>query len=283
MKLVLVDDSVMILKHAEQILRKSELPVDILTCQSGEELLEICNEQEIDIVLLDIVMPNMDGFEVLKRIKRSERLKSIEVLMFSSLSDKEILRDCFEMGATDYIAKPIVDLEFNARINSVIRKKNFEKEGIRYLKEIQEHNAELQAVNARLQDAHNQLIQQEKLASVGHLAAGVAHEINNPLGFVTSNVATLKNYTQKYRRMTELAAALAASIEAEALNPEALIPLRAMRDFISRSDFEFINTDIDELFKDTTEGLDRVGKIVKGLRNFSRVDQTNEFSLYNLN
>lgn len=283
MRLVLVDDSMMILRHAEQILRKSGTSAEILTCQSGEELLDICQEQEVDIVLLDIVMPKMNGIEVLKKIKSNPQLKSIEVLMFSSLSDKETLRDCFELGATDYIAKPIVDLEFNARINSVIRKKNLEKTGVLYLKEIQEQNAELKAVNAKLQDAHNQLIQQEKLASVGHLAAGVAHEINNPLGFITSNINTLKKYTGKYRMITELAMNFVNMVQLEDVNRDAQIAFRAMRDYLKKSDFDFINDDLDELYKDTSEGLDRVGKIVKGLRNFSRVDQIDEMSVYNLN
>lgn len=283
MKLVLVDDSMMILKHAEQILKRSGIPIDIVTCQSGPELLKICKDQDVDIVLLDIVMPKMDGIEVLKRIKQDPMLKMIDVLMFSSLSDKETLRDCFELGATDYIAKPIDELEFDARIKSAVRKKNLEKAGINYLNEIQEHNEELRAVNAQLQDAQNQLIQQEKLASVGHLAAGVAHEINNPLGFVTSNVATLRKYTGKYRLATELAISFVETTGMEELNPEARIPFRAMKDYLKKNDFEFINEDLEDLFKDTSEGLARVGKIVKGLRNFSRIDQINEMSAYNLN
>lgn len=283
MKLVLVDDSMLILKHAEQILKKSGVSVDIHTCQSGEQLLEICREGDVDIVLLDIVMPKMDGIEVLKIIKKNPDLKQIDVLMFSSLSDKETLRDCFELGATDYIAKPIDELEFNARIKSAVRKKNLEKSSLIYLKEIQGHNSELKMLNERLQNTQNQLIQQEKLASVGHLAAGVAHEINNPLGFVTSNIATLRKYTGKYRLATELVMNFIESASPDELNPDALIPFRAITDYIKRNDFHFINDDLDELYKDTSEGLERVGIIVKGLRNFSRVDQVDEKSPYNIN
>lgn len=283
MKLVLVDDSVMILKHAEQMLIKSGIPVEILICRSGAELLTVCADQEIDIVLLDIVMPVMNGIEVLKILKQHPELKAIDVLMFSSLSDKETLRDCFELGATDYITKPIDELEFNARIKSAVRKKSFEKSSILYLKEIENHNAELKAVNAQLKTAQNQLIQQEKLAGIGHLAAGVAHEINNPLGFITSNVATLRKYTGKYRLATELATAYIEAAHQEDLSVETQIQFRALKEYLGRNDFQFINDDLDELYKDTSEGLERVGKIVKGLRNFSRVDQVDEMSAYNLN
>lgn len=283
MKLVIVDDSIMILKHAERILKGSGLGIEILTCQSGEALLEVCRTQEVDIVLLDIVMPRKSGIEVLKEIKTDPELRTIDVLMFSSLSDKETLRDCFDLGAADYIAKPIDELEFNARIKSVVRKKTFEKAGIRYLQEIQAHNEELRAVNSRLQTAQHQLLQQEKLASVGHLAAGVAHEINNPLGFISSNVDTLKKYTGKYRLLTELVMNYVNGLQPEPTNPEDLLRFTAMRSYVEKTDFDFINDDLDELYKDTSDGLERVARIVSGLRNFSRVDQTDDLSPYNIN
>jgi len=283
MKLVIVDDSVMILKHAEAILRKSGLGLDILTCQSGDELMRICRQQPVDIVLLDIVMPRKSGMEVLKEIKQDAQLRKIDVLMFSSLSDKETLRDCFELGAADYIAKPIDDLEFNARIKSVVRKKTFEKAGIRYLQEIQAQNEELRAVNTRLQAAQHQLLQQEKLASVGHLAAGVAHEINNPLGFVSSNIETLRKYTGKYRLLSELVMNYIRCVRQEPEDPADRVHFNAVKAYLAKNEFDFINDDLDELYKDTAEGLERVGRIVRGLRNFSRVDQMDEMSLYNLN
>lgn len=283
MKIVLVDDSKLILKHAEQIIINSGIFIDIITCEDGLKLLEICENEDIDIVLLDIVMPHMNGIEILKIIKQHPKFNKIDVLMFSSLSDKETLRDCFDWGASDYITKPINELEFNARIKSAVRKKMLENESAIQLKAIQNNNSELIAVNIMLQDAQNQLIQQEKLASVGHLAAGVAHEINNPLGFVSSNFTTLKKYTGKYQAVTQLTNNLIQALHLESLSDEELIALNELKAYLKNNNFQFINGDIEEIYKDTSEGLARVGKIVKGLRNFSRIDQVNEMSDYDLN
>lgn len=283
MNLVIVDDSLMILKHAEQILINSGVPVNISLCKSGKELIDRLGTEEIDIVLLDIVMPGISGIDVLKHIKATPEYRFIEVLMFSSISDKETLHECFEIGATDFIGKPIDNLEFVARIKSAVREKTLVKKSMEYLDEIQKQNAELLSTNSKLKQAQNQLVQQEKMASVGSLAAGVAHEINNPLGFITSNIASLQKYAGKYRLVTELAMNFVNSTELDQQPAEAIIPFRALNDYLQKSNFAFINEDIDEVFGDTTEGLQRVGTIVKGLRNFSRVDQIDDFSPYNLN
>jgi len=283
MILLMVDDSQIILKHAEGILIRSDIPLEIHMRQSGERALEYVRENPVDIVLTDIIMPGMGGMELLKSLKHDPAGRGIDVLMFSSLSDKETLHECFELGASDFITKPIDELEFLARIKSAVRKKSLEKAGFQYLKAIEDQNRTLRELNERLQTAQNQMIQQEKMASVGHLAAGVAHEINNPLGFVTSNFATLKKYVGKYHLLTELASAMSSVVVDCDHEQELKVTLKTLNDFIKKNNFDFINEDINELFKDTQEGLERVGRIVRGLRNFSRIDQAEELSSYNLN
>lgn len=283
MVLLIVDDSMLILKHAEGILKSSGLPVEIITCKSGEEALRIILERPIQIVLLDIIMPGISGIDILRHIKENPLTQSTEVLMFSSLSDKETLNTCFELGASDYITKPIDELEFLARVKSAIRNKDLEIEETSYLKEIEAQNVRLKDLNAKLNVAKGQLLQQEKMAGVGHLAAGVAHEINNPLGFVTSNLTTLKQYTQKYRELCVLVNRLLMHPMDPGKSPEVFEAADTLKKFIERADFEFINSDLDDLYKDTEDGLGRVSKIVKGLRNFSRIDNLEDISPYNLN
>ncbi len=89
MKLLIVDDSLMILKHAEAILKSHTVASEILTAQSGREAYELMRNQDIDILVLDIIMPEISGLEVLRKIKSEETLKGIKVLMFSSLVDKK--------------------------------------------------------------------------------------------------------------------------------------------------------------------------------------------------
>lgn len=118
----------------------------------------------------------------------------------------------------------------------------------------------------KLEDAQNQLLQSEKLAAIGQLAAGVAHEINNPLGFIRSNLSTLKNYTDN------LLSLVAAYEKVDSLlqnHPE-------IRDHISKAkretDLDFLTEDVHNLIAESLEGADRVRRIVQDLQDFSRVD-----------
>ncbi len=115
---------------------------------------------------------------------------------------------------------------------------------------------ELAGKMAELEEAHGQLLQSEKMASIGVLAAGVAHEINNPVGFVGSNLGTLKSYSE------EMIALL-----------EACRAGRATEADFAAADFDYLKTDLADLIRESRDGLERVRKIVSDLKDFSRVDQ----------
>jgi two-component system NtrC family sensor kinase len=131
-------------------------------------------------------------------------------------------------------------------------------------------NLKLAASLKTVESAQNQLLQSEKMAAVGQLAAGVAHEINNPIGFVTSNLGTLKNYV---KTLLDLIAAQ----EAAAAGDTA--PLAQVRQGM---DIDYLREDIVALLSESSEGLDRVRKIVQDLKDFSHVDEA-EWQDANLN
>ena len=135
---------------------------------------------------------------------------------------------------------------------------------------LEEKNRELLALNARLSQAQEQLVQSEKLASIGQLAAGVAHEINNPIGFIHSNFRSLKLY------MEQMFTALAAFEEAESAITDGATrdKLRQTRE---ETELEFLKTDIPALMGECEEGLARVRKIVHDLKDFSHVDHSMEW------
>ena len=143
-------------------------------------------------------------------------------------------------------------------------------------RELIERNAELNALNAQLSSAQEHLIQSEKLASIGQLAAGVAHEINNPIGYIFSNFGSLEKYLADLFRM------LAVYEECEACQPNspALSDIRALKAAI---DLEFLKEDIPTLMHESKEGIVRVRKIVQDLKDFSHVDATQEWQFANLN
>lgn len=117
----------------------------------------------------------------------------------------------------------------------------------------------------RLEEAHNQLLQSEKLASIGQLAAGVAHEINNPIGFVSSNLGTLREYIASLLKAVD-------SFEAEEpqLSSEAQQRLAAMRRSI---DLAYLRQDAVNLIEESADGIRRVRQIVQDLKDFSHVDE----------
>lgn len=141
--------------------------------------------------------------------------------------------------------------------------------------ELLQANRELKVLNSKLSDAKNKLIQSEKLASIGQLAAGVAHEINNPIGFIFSNFGTLEQYLQDLFQM------LSAYEEAEASmqDAEALARIRQLRDDL---EIEYLREDIPNLMRESRDGIQRVRKIVQDLKDFSRVDARQEWESVNL-
>lgn len=123
---------------------------------------------------------------------------------------------------------------------------------------------------ARLRLQESAMLQNEKLATLGTLSAGIAHEINNPLAFVLSNMESLNNYTLSYQKLLKLAQTL---LQTEHLPEQAN---RAFTDLIEQEDLTFINEDISELLKDTGDGLHRVRDIINNLRSFSRTQNTDQ-------
>lgn len=131
--------------------------------------------------------------------------------------------------------------------------------------ELEERQRELEHVLHRLHDAQDQLLQSDKLASIGQLAAGVAHEINNPIGYIHSNLGTLSEYLASLFRLNE--AYEAALRELRAQRPKRWSEIEELKQSI---DYSFLITDLPQLLSESREGIERVRKIVEDLRDFSR-------------
>lgn len=142
-------------------------------------------------------------------------------------------------------------------------------------KELLRRYGELTELNVTLSETREQLLQSEKLASIGQLAAGVAHEINNPIGYVHSNIGTLDTYIQDLFSMLESYRRAEPSIADPAVKAE----LASQRQQV---DLDFLQEDIPVLMRESKEGISRVKQIVQDLKDFSHVDNTPTFQWANL-
>ena len=135
---------------------------------------------------------------------------------------------------------------------------------------LKKQNKEIQATLNKLQEVQQQLVQSEKMASVGQLAAGVAHEINNPIGYINSNLTSLKNY------LDNLLALVAIYEQAEATSPPTE-QLAQIKDFKQKIDLEFLKADVLDLLAESREGATRVKKIVQDLKDFSHLGSDDDW------
>lgn len=152
----------------------------------------------------------------------------------------------------------------------------------RISRSLEEKNTELQNALENLHKVQSQLIQKEKMASIGQLAAGIAHEINNPLGFVMSDFDTLQGYAKKIKVLLSKYEDFAGRCINLPKN-DLRVEINSVHDYKVQNKMDWVIDDLNELLKDSNDGLDRVKKIVNALRMFAGIDQFNEISDYDLN
>lgn len=265
-RLLTIDDSATYRAYLSEELRLDDFEVQ--EASGGAEALERLRNETFDCVLVDLIMPEMDGIEVCRRITELRRVKQIPtmVLMLTARENKEDMTRGLEAGADDFVGKSS-DIEvLKARLRTLLRRKFFQEENQRILAEIQAKELEtvealaaqraaetraalveeLERANHELREAQTHLIQSEKMASLGQLVAGIAHEVNNPLTFVLNSVFTVDQQAEK----------ILAELRDDP--PERILSrLRKMRSRLA----------------DMKEGLDRVKDLVVSLRTFSRLDE----------
>jgi signal transduction histidine kinase len=224
--------------------------------RSGEDALDKLEVLHPDLILLDVMMAGMDGFETCVRIKSNPDTQSIPVIFMTALSDTSDKVKGFSCGAVDYIAKPFQQEEVLARV-----KLHLELYHLRQQLE-QKVAARTQALTnalAEVKQAQLQMIQSEKMSALGNLVAGVAHEINNPVGCIVGNVKFVEESIADLFSLIDLYQRLPQSTEAIATKLKAI-------------DLEYLRQDLPKLVRAMKDGGERITSISKSLRTFSRAD-----------
>ncbi|MBU2549607.1 MAG: response regulator [Proteobacteria bacterium] len=234
---LIVDDDPLTHKMLSYMLKKDR--IGVLEAFSGEEGIQIAKDKLPDLVLLDVMMPEMDGFEVIKRLKADRKTAEIPIIFLSAKSSPSDRVKGLELGASDFVSKPVDQGELLARIRTQIKLKRQEEA-------LREYTQNLEKM---VESRTRQLIHADRLASLGTLSAGIAHEINNPTTFITGNLQTLEQFWAKI-------------VDYLSSHPQAAQDVK----------IQYIIKEFPGMIRSIRAGADRISNIVAGLKTFARKD-----------
>ncbi len=222
---------------------------------NGEMALNSCQADPPDLVILDIKMPDLDGYTVCQRLKASDLTREIPVIFISALDDVIDKVKAFHVGGVDYISKPFQCEEVLARVKSqlTIRELTFKLE-----QKVEARTAALVGAFESLQNTQIQLIQSEKMAALGQLVAGIAHEMNNPLGCITNNVEFVEEGFQHLIEHLKL------------YQEQFPKPGEEILSHAERIELDYLLEDLPNLIAAIKTGGDRIQQLSVSLRKFSR-------------
>lgn len=254
-RVLIVDDSPENLRILGEILKDYQRSVAL----NGKKAIELAQSAvKPDIILLDVVMPEMDGFEVCRRLKEEESTKDIPLIFITSLSDAQSMVKGFKLGAADYITKPFQSEEICIRVETHLKVKKYHSELILKSKKLEEAFSDLKKMQIKL-------IESEKLTSIGMLTAGVAHEINNPISAVNSSAIALEKIKQKIISVMSMY---------DLLTPDTYIEhIKEIHALKKELQFSELLKGFSELTTIIGKSSKRVADIVRSLRVFTRLDE----------
>ena len=234
---------------------------DCSEAASTREALALLAQTDFSLVLTDIIMPELSGIELLRKI--IETYPYTSVIMVSGINQPQRALDAVRLGAFDYLIKPCDLGVLELTVERALERRTLLLNARQYKLDLELRNSELAREKAKLERLQAQIVHSEKMASLGQLAAGIAHELNNPVGFIYGNMDILK---QCVRGLTELLdyyekAELSDSVTAGAVQIK------------ERIDYGATLEDLNSIIKDCRDGSRRIRDIVQNLRTFSRLDE----------
>jgi signal transduction histidine kinase len=168
----------------------------VVYARDGREGLEVARKAHPDLIISDVMMPHVDGQEFCRRIKEDPDTSHIPFVMLTAKADLSMKIGGLNCGADDYLTKPFVENELKARVRSLLRLRGMHQD-------LDRRNRELRSAYNDLRDLQNQLVQSEKMSSLGQLIAGLAHEINNSINAVYNGIRPLAATIKRVEKMVQ--------------------------------------------------------------------------------
>ncbi|MEH2058820.1 MAG: response regulator [Nostoc sp.] len=259
--ILVVDDTTTNLEIVFGIL--TNVGFKVITENDGKKAICQVENRLPDLILLDVMMPGIDGFETCKRLKENSVTCDIPVIFMTANSDTDSKVKGLNMGAVDYITKPFHEEELLARIKTHLQLRNLTKT---LEKRVAERTAALSRALKDLQESQLHLVQTEKMSALGQLVAGVAHEINNPVGFIHGNLGHASVYFQNMVNIIDL------------YQQHYPNPVPEIQEQIAAIDLKYMLADLPNLISSMKEGVQRIRNISTSLRTFSRADSDRKVS-----
>ncbi|MGD1856768.1 MAG: response regulator [Leptolyngbyaceae cyanobacterium] len=258
-EILIVDDVPTNIKLLYDFLVQSNYKVSV--AKNAEGVFKKLEKIIPDLILLDVMMPGMNGFDVCQKLKKCSQTKDIPIIFMTALTDDLDKVKGLSIGAVDYITKPIHTDEVLARIKVHLTLRHTQTRLLNEINERKQTEAELHQALAELQRAQVQLVQNEKMSSLGQLVAGVAHEINNPVNFIYGNLPYVDSYVKELLDVISL------------YRKSFPNPPKKILDKIAEIELDYLEKDLLKILKSMFSGTDRIREIVLSLRNFSRLHE----------
>ena len=238
--IMVIDDLTKNLQVVGAILDREGYSTTFVT--NGQQALQRIKVTKPDLILLDLMMPDMDGLQVCRHLKSDPNYREIPVIFLTASHEQEDLVEAFTMGAVDYIKKPFNSQELLIRVKTHL--------------EMRHTYRKLENTLTELRSTQMQVIQNEKLSSLGKMAGGIAHEINNSNNFIYANIYHLTDYYRQLFKVVD--------------NPDFL----SREELNSEYEVELIRQDIPRILQSLREGSQRIREVVNTLRQFASLDQS---------
>jgi signal transduction histidine kinase len=230
-----------------------------LTASDGPQALQMAWDESPDAILLDVMMPRMSGIEVLHKLKEDPNLRAIPVLLVTAKSEDNDVIKGLDAGAHDYVTKPFKKEILASRLRSAIRVKQDHDELI-------EANARLEVEIAERQKMERELARAQKLEAIGHLAAGIAHEINTPAQYVGDNTRFLRDVFADIDTLLGMLDRLLQATKDGNPTKDLVAEVEAA---VRQADVNYLKEEVPKALQQSLEGIERVAHIVRAMKEFS--------------